>query len=397
MTPPRSRGRPTALAAFFRTEEGAGAVLVTAAVVAVVWATLRPLGYTGFWATPLALPVPGLDHFTLKSWVDDGLMTLFFLVVGLEIKREMTVGELSDRRAATLPVIAAVGGIVVPALIYLAFTAGDASAQGWAIPAATDIAFVLGVCALLGDRVPTSLRLFLLTLAIADDIGGILLIAVVYSSGISVVWLLAATTGAAALIGLQRLGVTRVFPYVPLWVWIWYATLLSGVHPTIAGVVIGVLTPAGSPKAPFDGGEATATGIEARLHPFTSFVVAPVFALANVGVSLTLSAVSAALGAPVFWGVFVGLVAGKPIGISLAVWAGKRAGAGILPRGTTLGGVIAASPLGGIGFTVALFIATLSLTDPVMLEHALIAILAASVTAAALGAGALALRYRRVS
>lgn len=391
MTRQRSRGRPTALVEFFRTEEGAGTVLVAAAVAAVGWATLRPQGYAAFWAAPLTLPVPGLDHFTLKSWVDDGLMTLFFLVVGLEIKREMAVGELRDRRAAALPVVAAVGGIAVPVLVYLSFTAGDASARGWAIPAATDIAFVLGVCALLGDRVPTSLRLFFLTLAIADDIGGIVLIAVVYSSGVSVVWLAAAGAGVAAVVALQRLGVEQIWPFVPIWVWIWYATLLSGVHPTIAGVVIGFLAPVGGLDPSGDG----AGSLEERLHPFTSFVVAPVFALANVGVALTAATVAAALSAPVFWGVFAGLVVGKPVGISLATWAGRRAGAGILPGDATLGGVISASPLGGIGFTVSLFIATLSLTDPTMLEHALIAILAASVTAAAVGAASLAVRYRR--
>lgn len=382
-------GRPrSALLEFLRTEQSAGTAMVVAALVAVVWATLSPSGYPEFWATPVTLPLPGLDHFTLKAWVDDGLMTLFFFVAGLEIKREVTVGELSGRRAAAMPVLAAAGGMAVPVLVFVAFTAGDPAIRGWAVPTATDIAFVVGVCALLASRVSASVRLFFLALAIADDIGGILVIALVYAAGVSLPWLLAAAGGVAAILVLRRARVARVWAYVPFGVWIWYAMLLSGVHPTIAGVVVGLLMPVG----PFHGGDDVMDLIETRLHPYTSFVIAPVFALANAGVALSAASVEAALQAPVFWGIFAGLVAGKPLGISLASWAGYRAG---LTERSTLASIVLASPLGGIGFTVALFIATLSFEDPETLEHALIAILAASITAALASVASLEIGLRR--
>ncbi|MFN8106076.1 MAG: Na+/H+ antiporter NhaA [Acidimicrobiia bacterium] len=387
---PGSRRRPPALLEFIRTEQAAGTAMVVAALIAIVWASLRPTGYSDFWETPLPLPLPGLDHFTVKLWINDGLMTLFFFVVGLEIKRETTVGELADRRAAALPVLAALGGMAVPALVYLAFTAGHPSMSAWAIPTATDIAFVLGICALAGPRVPASVRLFLLALAIADDIGGILVIALVYAGDIAPLWLLAVAAGVVAVIALQRAGVQRVWPYVPLGVWIWYTTLLAGVHPAIAGVVVGVLTPVG----PLRGGDDVMTRIEERLHPLTSFVVVPVFALASAGVALSATAVVEALRAPVFWGVFCGLVVGKPIGVSLTTWITARTGAGSPGPGASVAAIAWASPLAGIGFTVAIFIATLALPDAQLLGHALIAILSASVVAAVVGSVSLGVRAR---
>lgn len=388
---PTSRRRPPAILEFIRTEQAAGTAMVAAAAVAVVWASLRPAGYLDFWATPLALPLPGLDHFTLKLWINDGLMTLFFFVVGLEIKREISTGELADRRAAALPVLAAAGGMMVPALVYVAFTAGHPWVSAWAIPTATDIAFVLGICALAGPRVPASVRLFLLTLAIADDIGGILVIALVYADNVAPLWLLAAAVGVAAVLALQRLGVQRIWPYVPLGAWIWYAFLLSGVHPAIAGVVVGILTPVG----PLPSGDDVMTLIEERLHPLTSFVVVPLFALASAGVALSATAIAEALRSPVFWGVFCGLVVGKPIGVTIATWLGVRTGAGSTGGDTSVASIAWASPLAGIGFTVAIFIATLALADVHVLAHALIAILSASVVAALVGTLSLEIHMRR--
>jgi len=376
------RGRLRPLQEFLATEQAGGAAMLAATIAALIWANLAHGSYRAFWSTPLTLPLPVLDHFTIGDWVGEGLMVLFFFVVGLEIKREVADGELSDPKAAALPVLAAIGGMAVPALVYVAATWGSGAERGWAIPTATDIAFVLGVLALLGPRAPAGVKLFLLSLAIADDIGGIVVIALFYSSGISFVWLGLAAAGCAAVLVLQRLGVARIWPYVPLGVWIWYSMLLSGVHPTIAGVVVGLLTPVG----PFRGGDDFMARIEHRLHPVSSFVVVPAFALANAGVVVSAATLAAAATEQTSLGIFTGLVAGKAVGISLFAWMAVKTRLARLPSETGLGDLVAASPLGGIGFTVAIFIASLTFPAGPRLESALLAVLVASATAAALGA-----------
>ena len=250
-------------------------------------------------------------------WVNDGLMTVFFFVVGLEIKRELVRGELRDPRTASLPVLAAIGGMVVPALLYVAINAGGPGSRGWAIPMATDIAFAVVVLTVLGTRVPKPLKLFLLTLAIVDDIGAIVVIALFYSKGIAFGWLLGALAVIAFIICMQRLRIGNPIVYVVPAVALWVCTLESGVHATIAGVVLGVLTPA----RPF-GGRDVIENLEGRLHPWSSFLVIPLFALANVGLKLDPAAIEHALTSPIAWGIIVGLVVGKPVGIMLATALG---------------------------------------------------------------------------
>jgi len=248
---------------FLHDEAAGGLVLLGATIVAVIWANAVPAGYEATWETHVAAGAGDarLD-LDLRHWVNDGLMAIFFFVVGLEIKRELVVGELRDRRAATLPVLAAVGGVAVPALVFLAVTAGTDDAAGWAIPAATDIAFAVGGLALLGDRISAGLKLLLLSIAIVDDIAAILIIAVFYSDALSAAWLLAALAGLLAVLGLRRLRVVRIAAYVPVGLFIWVAVHESGVHATIAGVALGLMTPTGRV-----GGRNILETLEHRLHP----------------------------------------------------------------------------------------------------------------------------------
>jgi NhaA family Na+:H+ antiporter len=261
--------------------------------------------------------------------------------------------------------------------------------RGWAIPIATDIAFVMGVLALLGRRVPAGLRLFLLTLAIVDDIGGILVIAVVYTGDFSPLWLGEGLVLVVAIVVMQRLGVNRIWPYVLVGVPFWFTVLESGVHATIAGVVLGLLTPA----RPLDGRNVIEV-LEHRLHPVSAFVVVPIFALANTGILLTRGRLDAALGSALAWGVLLGLVVGKPVGIVAATWLARRLRIGVLPEGLAMRHVIGGGMLAGIGFTVALFITDLSLGAGEQGDIAKLAILAASVVAATAGAVALLIAHR---
>jgi NhaA family Na+:H+ antiporter len=280
-----------ALRAFLRMEASGGIVLVAAALVAVVWAN-SPAGdlYQAIWHIELRL---GVGRFSLvedlRHWVNDALMVLFFFVVGLEIKREVVTGELRDPRAATLPAVAALGGVVLPALLFLGLVGSGPGSRGWGIPMATDIAFAVGVLALLGDRVPGGAKLLLLSIAIVDDILAIGVIAVVYTQAVSLAWL-AAAVGLLGLVAvLRRVGVVDVWPYVVVGVAVWLATFESGVHATIAGVALGLLTPAGEV-----GGRPVLQELEQRLHPVSAFVVVPLFALANAGVDLRGGALQAA-------------------------------------------------------------------------------------------------------
>lgn len=417
----RHRPAPPAIRAlsplrdFLRTES-AGAILVAgAAAIALVWAN-SPWAdsYERLWASRAGIEIAGHSlTLDLRHWLNDGLMTVFFLLVGLEIKRELTDGHLSDRRAAVVPVMAAIGGMVLPAAIYLAIAGGTAP-RGWAIPMATDIALAVGVLAVAGSRLPAALRAFLLGLAIVDDIGAILVIALVYSTGLAPVWLIAAAALVAAVIGAQRLQVNSVLPYVVIGVALWLCLHEAGIHPTIGGVALGLLAPSVPRLNPdyvdadelLDLSSAEAARettsiarssvsvvewIQHVVHPWSSFLIVPVFALANAGIEVSVDGLDEAVRSRLAWGIFAGLVAGKPIGILLAVRATARSGMGDVPDGTVVQrwGVAAA---GGIGFTVALFITELALTDPGQQAIAKLAILAGSLVSAAIAA--LCLRYR---
>jgi NhaA family Na+:H+ antiporter len=307
-------------------------------------------------------------------------MAVFFFVVGIEIKRELVRGELRDRRTATLPVFAAIGGMVVPALCYLALNPSSPAQRGWAIPMATDIAFAVVVLAVLGSRVPRPLKLFLLTLAIVDDIGAVIVIALFYSHGIALAWLAGAAVVIVAIFGLQRRGIGHPILYVVPAFALWVCLLESGVHAAMAGVILGLLTPA----RPF-GGRDVIEHLEARLHLWSSFLVVPLFAVANAGVDLDGAAIQRAVESRIAWGVALGLVVGKPLGILLASALAVRIRVSRLPDGVSYGRLLGVGMIAGIGFTVSLFVAGLSFTGA-RLDDAKFAILAASVVSAILGA-----------
>ncbi len=361
-------------------------VLLATTVAALVWANLHGSSYHDVWERTVTLGGDSLGvSEPIREWVNEALMTLFFFVVGLEIKRELVVGELRERRAAALPIIAAAGGMIVPAVIFLALNAGTDSAKAWGVPVATDIAFVLGVLALLGRRAPAGLKLFLLALAIVDDLGGIVVIAIFYSNGLSTGYLSAAAVLTVA-IALMRRRVTAIPAYLVAGAVLWYFVYRSGVHATIAGVILGVLTP----TSPVRGREVLQL-LEHRLVRWSAFVAVPVFALANAGVELSASEMRHAFTSRVVWGVLLGLVVGKMLGISLFALGAVRLGWARLPRGMGPIDVVGGAALAGIGFTVALFIAGLSLGEaPEVLAWVKIGILAASIVAAALGSAVLA-------
>jgi NhaA family Na+:H+ antiporter len=371
------------LAEFLREEAAGGVALVVAAVVAVVWAN-SPAGdqYVSFWEHEATIGI-GAAAMTedLRHWVNDGLMALFFFVVGLEIKRELVTGELRERSAAALPAIAAAGGVVLPAAIFLAVTAGSPDASGWAIPAATDIAFAVGVLALLGDRVSSGVKLFLLTVAIVDDIVAIAIIAVFYSDDLSLPWLAAALGALALVIALRRAGVAFVAVYAFVGFGVWVAMHESGVHATIAGVALGLLTPA-RPVA----GRPILEVLEHRLHPVTAFVVVPLFALANAGVDFGGGVLGDAASSRVAWAVAAGLVLGKLLGIAGATFLGLRLGWGSLPESVSRPQVWGIAALGGIGFTVSLFIAQLGYASQSTIDSAKVGIFAGSLLSAGVGA-----------
>jgi len=367
----------------FAHDEAAGAVvLVAATVIGLVWANVATAGYQGFWGREVRFDLIGVHvGETYAEVVNDGLMAIFFFVVGLEIKRELVVGELRDRRAAALPFFAAVGGMVVPALVFLAVNAGNAvTRQGWAIPMATDIAFVMGVVALLGRRLPPPLRLFLLTLAIVDDIGAIVVIAAFYTDHLAAGWLLGALGIVAVIVAMKRLGVRAVWLYALVGLPLWFCVLESGVHATIAGVALGLLTPA----RPVDG-RPVLEQLEHFFHPISALVIVPIFAVANTGIILSGATVADALGSTLAWGVVLGLLVGKPVGITAGTVVGRALKLGRLPAGLELRHVAGGGLVAGIGFTVSLFVTDLSFRADPLGDEAKLAILSASVLAAALG------------
>jgi NhaA family Na+:H+ antiporter len=372
--------------AFLRMEAAGGILLVAAAVLAIVLAN-SPAGplYTTLLEAPVAIQAGALVIAKpLILWINDGLMAIFFLLVGLEIKREVLEGELSSTAKAGLPAVAAVGGAAVPALFYLLVSWSDPAARaGWAIPAATDIAFALGVLALLGSRAPSSLKLFLLALAIIDDLGAIIIIALFYSTDLSVTALGLAALGVAALVALNLAGVTRIAAYVLVGVFLWVCVLKSGVHATLAGVVTAFAvplrtSPEASPKAP------PLHHLEHILHPWVAFGIMPVFAFANAGVSLAGLSPGSLL-EPVPLGIALGLFLGKQLGVVGFTWAAIRAGIGSLPEGATWLQFYGMALLTGIGFTMSLFIGGLAFQGEGYSAAVRVGVLTGSILSAVLG------------
>ncbi len=389
---PMGRYLPPVGSAFVDVEVLGGVILLVATITALVWANISFSSYAGLWSTHLTVGIGDLTRTeSLQGWVNDGLMTVFFFVVGLEIKRELVRGELRDPRTASLPAIAAVGGMAVPALLYLAVNTGGAGGRGWAIPMATDIAFAVAVLAIAGSRVPPNLKLFLLTLAIVDDIGAIIVIAIFYSGQLSASWLLGAVGTIVVILMLQRLPIRSPWLYVLPAVVLWVCVLESGVHATIAGVVLGLLAPA----RPINGHQVIEP-LEARLHPWSSFVIVPLFALANAGVYLGGGGISRTLNSSITWGIILGLVVGKPLGIVTTAALAHRFRIGRMPDGVQLKHLLAAGAVAGIGFTVSLFVAGLSYHG-VRLDDAKVAILGASVVSGIVGFTALRLTTRTTS
>ncbi|MGI8927218.1 MAG: Na+/H+ antiporter NhaA [Tepidiformaceae bacterium] len=424
--------RPTAVArrllgpvqAFVSTEASGGILLLAAALVALAWANSPWDGsYADLWHAGLEFDFAAFAiRDTLGHLVNDGLMAIFFFVVGLEIKRELVRGELRTRRQAALPVVAALGGMAVPALIYAAWNAGGSGASGWGIPMATDIAFALGVLALLGPRIPFGLKVFLLALAIVDDLGAIVVIALFYTGDISLEALGWAAAVLALIVALNRAGVRGATFYVIPAFFFWAAFFESGIHATLAGVVLAFLVPSRphaaatsfEPEAATlleqlraareagDIGEAEAVlqrfealardteapldSIERALHPWVSYLIVPVFALANAGVDVSGEAIGDAAGSAVSLGIASGLLLGKPAGILLFSWLAVRLGWATLPEGVTWRAVLGAGLLAGIGFTVSLFITNLAFEDtPGLFSEAKLGILAASAIAGVAG------------
>jgi len=316
---------------------------------------------------------------TAQQWINDCLMALFFLLVGLEIKREMLAGELASLRKATLPIAAAVGGMIVPALIYTAINGSGAGARGWGIPMATDIAFALGVVALLGPRIPIALKVFLAAVAIVDDLGAVLVIALFYTASIAWASLAVVAGLVAVLVLLNRSGVQYAAPYLIVGVALWVAVLASGIHATIAGVLLAMTIPAST-----SGSESSLLErLEHALHTPVAFFVVPLFALANAGVRIGGPSPGISLG--VFAGVVAGLVLGKPLGISLAAWLAVRVRLAALPDGVSWRMLQGVSWLGGIGFTMSLFVGALAFSDQALLDSAKLGVLLASCAAAFMG------------
>lgn len=424
---PRTLIRP--LTRLMQVETSSAAMILVATVLALVLANSPAQGaYEGFWGSTVRLDLAGrhLLDLTLHDVVNDMAMTLFFLLVSLEIKREMVFGELRDPRAAALPIIAAVGGMVVPALIYLAFNAGGDHVSGWGIPMATDIAFAVAVITSLGRRVPLGARLFLLTLAIVDDLGAIIVIALFYSGGVALLWLLLAVATVVTAWVLQRMRVRAVAVYAVLGVVGWYALHESGVHATLIGVAFGLITPAYALLSPAHYPEyasrlvsevvsrnedAVVTAEEYELNDHTlreirrlsretqsplhrtenalagwvSFGIVPVFAFANAGVPYPDVPVAQWLTDPVVLGIAVGLVLGKTVGIFGSAWLAVRSGLARYPSGMTAQHLLGVAMTGGIGFTVAMFVANLAFTDPAVTEEAKLGIMVGSLVAAVAG------------
>lgn len=412
---------------FFKTEVAGSVVLLVAAIVALVLANsgVQEL-YHEFWEIEIGFNVGDWSFYeSLLHWIDDGLMAMFFFVVGLEIKREILVGELSSPRKAALPILAAVGGMAVPAIVYILLNLGGEGASGWGVPMATDIAFALGVLALLGSRIPAGLKVFLTAVAIADDIGAVLVIALFYTSEIHFWWLGVGVAFIALLIVFNWAGIDQPAPYFIVAAIVWFAFLHSGVHATIAGVLVALTIPARSKLRPMEFVEwakdkldeievaevpgahvlddpaqqhcafeirdtarhvaAPLQRIEHAMLPFTTFIVLPLFALANAGVTLVDYDIAELLLEPVTIGIFLGLFLGKPLGIAGLTWLTVKLRIADLPKGVAWPHVVGAGILGGIGFTMSLFISNLAFRGMLLRAEAKLGILITSLLAGVVG------------
>lgn len=412
---------------FSRIEAASGIVLLIAAISAIVWANSAfSESYFSIFEEAITIEFGGVHlNESVLELINDGLMAVFFFVVGLEIKRELVLGDLRDPRAAALPVMAALGGMLLPALIYIFLNVGanGEAIRGWGIPMATDIAFALGIVALLGSRVPSGAKLFLLAVAIADDIGAIAVIAIFYTDELSAGYLAAALVGLAVVWIAQKVGIRSLTFYVPVALVIWYFTLESGVHATLAGVALAFLTPArphysaeemdNKTRAILDAYPAEISNhhdqehadheallvaeiaresvsplnrLELSLVAWSSFLIVPIFALANAGVDFREISFSEAMGSTVALGVAAGLVVGKLVGITGFTWAAVRLNIGKLPPGTGWMHVIGLAAVAGVGFTVSLFVASLAFTDPHLTDLAKVGIFSGSAVAGVIGA-----------
>ena len=370
---------------FLHRESASGVLLLVAALAGLAVAN-SPWSGTYFSTLSASFDI-GSDSIYLKlttlKVINYALMTIFFFVVGLEIKRELTSGHLSSFRSAIMPFLGAVGGMLVPAGIYL-LIAGREAPSGWGVPVATDIALAVGLLGMMGTAVAPPLRTFLLGLAVIDDIGAILIIAFIYSTGVEVSWFLFSTLAVIAIVAIKKFGVTNTSAYVVVGALLWYGLYRSGVHATLAGVILGLLTP-NQPKVnpdlhdEVDGSVSVIEWLEAKLHPWSSFVIIPIFAFANTGVVITSSSLESALNSPVAWGIFVGLVIGKPLGIVLALVLAKKSNVGDFPAGAGVGQIAATGSAAGIGFTVAIFIANLAFDEKALQDTAVLAVIGASV------------------
>jgi Na+:H+ antiporter, NhaA family len=423
---PRLLLRP--LERFLRLETGSASLLMAAAVAALVWSNTSGDSYDDLWSTPITVEIGGLRlEEDLRHVVNDLLMAIFFYVVALEVKRELLFGSLRDRRTAAVPVAAALGTMVGAALTYLAVNIGGGELGGWAIPIATDIAFALGVLGLAGRRAPRELRAFMLTLAVVDDLGTIVVIALFFGDDLALAWLAAAAALTLAIVLAQRIGIRSLVAYVALAGLLWLAVFESGLHPTIAGVLLGFLTPAlafhparvtgeivgeqlaaiaGSPDAEvsehtlIEASRLTREAVsplarmEAQLHPWSAYVILPVFALANAGVPVSADALTDALTGQVGLGIALGLVVGAPVGGLVFAWTLVRLTSARLQDGLDWAAVGGVAPLKGIGFTVAIFISVLAFDDQALQEEAKLAILAGSLIAGIIGLTVLLARHR---
>ena len=380
---------------FLRRETASGFLLLAAAALGLAIAN-SPLGDGYFklldtylidvsfdlWGAELLLKL------TVLKVINYLLMTFFFFIVGLEIKRELTTGHLATVKSAMAPFVAAIGGMAVPAVIYLAI-AGDVEPNGWGVPVATDIALAVGALTMLGSQVAPALRTFLLGLAVIDDIGAILIIAFVYTTGVNFSWLLAGLLATLAIVLFKTIGANSTYIYIFIGALLWYSLYRSGVHPTLAGVILGLLTP-NIPKEHAhmkdveDGSLSIIEWLEAKIHPWSSFVIVPIFAFANTGVAISSEMISDVWRSPISWGIFLGLVIGKPLGVFAAVFAASKAKLCDFPTGSTKSSLVATGSAAGIGFTVAIFIAQLAFKDSVLQDLAVIAVIIASVVSGCL-------------
>ena len=346
------------LKSFIESDASNGVMLIVAAVAAMILANTAATaqGYQALLNEPVQIRFGALDiSKNLLLWINDALMALFFLVIGLEVKRELMVGELASRDKAIFPVIAAIGGMALPALIFLLFNHGDEIARnGWAIPTATDIAFALGVLALLGSRVPVALKVFLMALAIIDDLGAIVIIALFYTSDLSVLSLCVAAGAIVVLALLNRFNVRRISVYILVGIVLWTAVLKSGVHATLAGVIVGFFVPLEKKE-----GHSPAEHLAHGLMPWVNWMILPLFAFANAGISLAGITLSDVL-SPEPSGIILGLLIGKPLGITLFCWLAVKLRLAVLPNGTALRDIMAIGVLCGIGFTMSIFISSLA-------------------------------------